>query len=157
MKVYISNPPIKIEQVFDCKIDEVWNVISEETALKEWFVECSDYTFGEGYEFVISLGKQSLSRFLCHFTFIDEKSTIEYTIEPLENRRNDAVALIRWELHEEHGRTILRFAFDGIDQLVRSCKNIDYKFLSTKFSSLIKSQLSEYLYKKLSLFSALYD
>lgn len=155
MKPLLSYPPIRVKQLFDCSPKEVWKAISEESALRQWFFPVENYKLQEGEEFSFWSGEDpSLTYHKCRFLFIEEQSTIEYSWElPNESK---GMSIVRWELEEEDGKTLLTFTHNGIAQLSDSKFRLDYEYFAKEWSYIIMTSLTEYLYKQVALINVLY-
>ncbi|MBP1618013.1 MAG: ATPase [Bacteroidetes bacterium] len=155
MKGLSSYPSIRIKQIYSCCPSEVWKAISDENALKKWFFPVENYSFQEGKEFSFWTGEDPYLTFhKCRFLFIEPLNTIEYSWELPNDSKG--ISIVRWEISEEDGKTLLTFTHDGIAHLSDARFRIDYEYFSKKWNHLILNSLCEYLYKNLAVIDVLY-
>jgi uncharacterized protein YndB with AHSA1/START domain len=134
---------------------EVWKAISEESALKRWFFPVENYHFQEGEEFSFWSGEDPhLTFHKCRFLFIEPLSTIEYSWELPNDSKG--ISVVRWELQEEHNKSVLTLTHEGIAQLSDAKFRINYEYFGREWNYIIKNALSDYLYKNVGVMNALY-
>lgn len=139
-----TNKPIVVEQVFNAKIREVWNAITELDQMKKWFfsnIPSFEPIVGFRTEFNIKSGERNFH----HVWEITEVITGKRIKYRWSYREYKGEGLVTFELFETGKQTLLRLTNEGLETFPGDIPEFTRESCKAGWEFFIKKNLYNYL------------
>lgn len=108
----MSNHPLVVERTLNAPVKAVWEALTDNEKLKQWYFQLPAFEAKTGFEFSFKAGKEGeeiVHR--CKVTAVDPLKKLAYTWR-YEGHAGDSE--VTWELFPEGNKTKLRITHTGL-------------------------------------------
>jgi uncharacterized protein YndB with AHSA1/START domain len=134
-----------IERTFDAPIEKVWEAISNNDAMKQWYFKLLEFRPEVGFEFQFEGGPPDKKPFLhkCKVTEVIPGKKLAYTWR-FEGLKGDST--VTFELFAERKQTKLRLTHSGLDSFkVNNNPDLDAHNFVAGWTHIIGTSLKEFV------------
>jgi uncharacterized protein YndB with AHSA1/START domain len=105
--------PFVIEQTYNASIDRVWDAITNNSKMKEWYFQLEDFKPEVGFKFTFWGGSKDKSYLhLCEVTEVTPGTKITYS---WKYDGYPGESFVTWELFDEGEQTRLKLTHKGLE------------------------------------------
>ncbi|MCF8240564.1 MAG: SRPBCC domain-containing protein [Melioribacteraceae bacterium] len=109
----MKNEPFVIEREYDAPIDKVWEALTDNSQIKQWYFDIAEFKPEVGFEFQFEGGKDDRRYIhLCKVTEVIPTKKLSYTW------RYDGYpgsSHVIWELFDANGKTKVRLTHENLE------------------------------------------
>ncbi|MGF1924744.1 MAG: SRPBCC family protein [Bacteroidia bacterium] len=140
----MNTKPVIVERIFNVSADKVWNAITQNDEMKQWFFKLEDFKPQVGFKFDFMGGPDQETQYLhlCEVTEVIEGSKIAYTWR-YDNYPGNS--LVTWELFDKGDETLLRITHTGIETFAEAGKAFERNSFNEGWTYFLNTALQGYL------------
>ena len=139
----MRSEPLVVEKFLNAPIDRVWNAITDENQIKEWFFEIKDFRLETGFEFQFVGGKGNVRYLiLCKVVEVVKGRKFSYSWR-YEGFRGDSK--VTFELFPESEGTRLKLTHAGLESFPMSKPDFLNGYFQPEWEDYINAGLQELL------------
>ncbi|MDP4210708.1 MAG: SRPBCC domain-containing protein [Bacteroidota bacterium] len=140
----MSNQAIIIEKIFDASVQKVWDALTENAQMKQWYFNLAEFKAEAGFEFQFYGGKPEGKQYLhvCKVTEVIKGKKLTYSW------RYDGYignSLVTFELIEEGEKTKLKLTHTGIETFDSSVPDFASENFAEGWTYIVNIALFNYL------------
>ncbi|MGN7989766.1 SRPBCC family protein [Pedobacter sp. 22226] len=115
----MENEPVIVERIYNVPIEKVWNALTDNNEIKQWYFQLADFKPEVGFKFQFSGGADNGPQYLhlCEVTEVIPGKKIAYTWRYDGLPGNSEVS---WELFEQGDKTLLKLKHTGLESFATS-------------------------------------
>ncbi|MDP2088710.1 MAG: SRPBCC domain-containing protein [Flavobacteriaceae bacterium] len=136
--------PIIVEQIFNQKIETVWNAITQLDQMKQWFFE-NIPSFKPAVGFETQFNVQAPSNVFLHCWKIVEVILNKKIVYNWKYENISGEGTVTFELFEENNQTKLELTNEGLETFPKDIPEFTRESCMTGWDYFIKKRLKEYL------------
>lgn len=140
----MNNPPIIVEQIFNQKIETVWNAITQLDYMKQWFFE-NIPNFKAEIGFETQFNVKAPSRDFLHQWKIIEVIPNKKIVYNWKYENISGEGKVTFELFEENNQTKLVLTNVGLESFPKEIPEFTRESCIAGWNYFIKQRLTEYL------------
>lgn len=158
-KATIKNEPLglsktgfTIERVYNASITKVWNALTRNEEMKQWYFDLPEFKAEKGFEFTFQAGKDPTKLFthVCKITDVVTNKKLAYS---WQYKDYEGYSEVIFELFEEGLQTRVKLTHTGINTFPES-EDIKMENFAEGWTFTIGKSLKEYVeYKKVIVFN----
>lgn len=140
----MDTQPFVIEQTYNATISRVWDAITNNDKMKEWYFKLEDFKPEVGFKFTFDGGsKEKTYKHLCEVTEVvpGRKLTHSWTYDGYPGE-----SFVTWELFDEGDKTRLRLTHAGLETFPAE-KDFARESFSKGWTYITGTSLKEFLEK----------
>jgi len=142
----MKTSPFVIEKTFNAPITKVWEAITVDEQMKQWYFTLPGFKPEVGYEFEFSGGPDDGPQYLhlCKVTdvVVGKKITYSWRYDGYSGN-----SFVTWELFEEGNKTRLKLTHEGIETLGPGNSDFAKENFVAGWTGFIEKALTEFLEK----------
>ncbi len=140
----MSNRPFVIERVFDAPVARVWDALTKNEQMKQWYFDLPDFKAVPGFEFFFTGGAPGDMQYkhVCRVTEVVPKKKLSYSW------RYDGYpgeSLVSFELFEEGDTTRLKLTHSGLETFASSGPDFSTENFAAGWTQIIGNSLKGFL------------
>ena len=108
----MNNEPLIIERIYNATVEKIWNAITNNEQMKQWYFKIADFKPEVGFEFSFLEGNEVKYLHVCKVTEVIPNEKLAYTWR-FEGYPGDS--LLTFELFPEGGQTRLKLTHAGLE------------------------------------------
>ena len=136
--------PIIIEQIYNAPISRVWDAITNNDKMREWYFQLEDFKPEVGFKFTFWGGSKEKSYLhLCEVTEVNPGTKITYS---WKYDGYPGESFVTWELFNEGDKTRLRLSHAGLETFPVE-KDFTRESFSKGWTYITGTSLKEFLEK----------
>lgn len=140
----MSAQPFVIERVYNAPADAVWQAITDNAKMKEWYFDIPDFKPVVGFEFTFTGGsKEQTYIHLCRVTEVVEGRKLSHTWRYDGYEGNSEVT---WELFPEGDKTKVKLTHTGLETFP-PLKDFARESFTKGWTEIVGRMLKEYVEK----------
>lgn len=142
----MNTSPFIIERTFNAPITKVWEAITVDEQMKQWYFHLPGFKPEVGYEFQFSGGPDDGPQYLhlCKVTDVVVGKKITYSWRYDGYHGN---SFVTWELFEEGNKTRLKLTHEGIETLDPGNPDFAKENFAAGWTGFIDKALKDFLEK----------
>jgi uncharacterized protein YndB with AHSA1/START domain len=140
----MSNHPFEIERLFDAPVTKVWDALTKNVQLKEWYFQIADFKPVVGFEFQF-IGKTEENKeylHLCKVTEVVPGKKLVYSWRYDGLPGNSSVS---FELFAEGQKTRLKLTHSGLESFAASGPDFVKQNFAVGWTYILDKSLKGYL------------
>jgi uncharacterized protein YndB with AHSA1/START domain len=142
----MDNLPFVIERVFDAPVEKVWDAITKNEEMKEWYFQLADFKPVIGFEFQFTGKADENTEYLhlCKVTEVVDKKKLTYSW------RYDGmpgISFVSFELFAEIKKTRLKLTHAGIESFSSGGPHFASQNFAEGWTFILDKSLNGYLMK----------
>ncbi len=137
--------PVIVERTFNAPIPAVWDTISNNDAMKQWYFKLPEFRAEVGFEFEFEGGPPDKEPYLhkCKVTEVIPQKRLTYSWR-FEGYKGNSV--VSWELFPEGEKTKLRLTHSGLDTFIpNNNPDLDAHNFEAGWNDIIGRSLKEFV------------
>ena len=137
--------PFVIERVYNAPITKVWEAITDNNKMKEWYFQLEDFKPEVGFTFTFNGGsKEKTYIHLCEVTEVipGKKLTHSWNYEGYPGG-----SFVTWELFDEGDKTRLKLTHAGLETFPQDTKDFSRESFTKGWTHITGTSLANYLEK----------
>ncbi len=141
----METQPFVIERVYNAPIAKVWEAITDNNKMKEWYFQLEDFKPEVGFTFTFNGGsKEKTYVHLCKVTEVipGKKLTHSWNYEGCPGG-----SFVTWELFDEGGKTRLKLTHAGLETFPQDTKDFSRESFTKGWTHITGTSLANYLEK----------
>ena len=140
----MSNKPLVIERTLDAPVEAVWEAITDNEKMKQWYFNIPSFNPVEGFEFSFTAGNEAKEYVHhCKITAVVPNRKLSYTWK-YEGYPGESE--VTWELFPEGGKTKLVLTHTGLHTFASiNDPSFAVKSFTEGWNYIIGKGLTEYL------------
>lgn len=141
----METQPFVIEQTYNAPIQKVWEAITDNNKMKEWYFKLEDFKPEVGFSFTFEGGsKEKTYTHICRITEVipGRKLTHSWQYEGYPGE-----SYVTWELYDEDGKTRLKLTHTGLETFPQNNKDFAKESFSKGWTYITGTSLANYLEK----------
>ena len=142
----MENQPLIIEELFDAKISQVWNAISDKNEMKHWYFDLQEFKTEVGFKFEFSGGPDDGKKYLhlCEVTEVEHEKRLTYS---WRYDGYEGISYVTFDLFPKGNETLLRLTHRGLETFPKSNPDLVVKNFVAGWNDIIHRSLKDYLEK----------
>lgn len=142
----MNTAPLVIERIFDAPISKVWEAISDNDSLKQWYFQLKEFKPEVGFEFRFLGGsKEQQYLHICEITEVIPGKKLSYSWR-YDNYPGSS--LVTFELSAESDKTKLTLTHEGTETFAQDNKDFARESFSKGWTHIIHTSLKNFLEPK---------
>lgn len=139
----MSTQPFVIEQTYNSPIEKVWEAITDNNKMKEWYFTLDDFKPVVGFTFSFEGGseKQKYTH-LCEITEVIPGKKLTYS---WKYKDYPGDSYVTWELFDEGGKTRLKLTHVGLETFTQDNADFARESFSKGWTYITGTSLANYL------------
>lgn len=140
----MTKQDVKIERVFDASIQKVWEALTNNEQMKQWYFKLPEFKAEKGFEFRFYGGRKDGIQYLhvCQITEVIKEKKLAYSWR-YEGYPGDT--LVTFELFEEGNKTKLVLTHEGLETFDPANKDFAPGNFAEGWTSIVNVALKKYL------------
>lgn len=142
----METQPFVIERTYNAPIAKVWEAITDNNKMKEWYFKMEDFKPEIGFEFTFGgTGNDGIKyHHLCKVTEVipGKKLTHSWKYKDYAGE-----SFVTWELFDEGGKTRLKLTHAGLETFPQENKDFARESFTKGWTHIIGTSLANYLEK----------
>lgn len=110
----MSNNVVVIEETFNAPVEKVWQALTENDQMKQWYFNLDDFKAEKGFRFTFPgqghKGEQYIH--LCEVTIAEPPTKLQYT---WQYKDYEGYSTVTFELFEQGAQTRLKLTHEGLE------------------------------------------
>jgi uncharacterized protein YndB with AHSA1/START domain len=140
----MSAQPFVIDRVYNAPVERVWEAITDNNKMKEWYFDIPDFKPEVGFEFTFDGGSEEKTYVhLCRVIEVIEGRKLSHTWR-YQDYEGDSV--VTWELFPEGDKTRLVLTHTGLETFP-PLKDFAKENFATGWTDIVGRMLKEYVEK----------
>jgi uncharacterized protein YndB with AHSA1/START domain len=138
--------PFIIERRLNAPVSKVWDAITVNDQMKQWYFKLPDFKAEVGFEFNFTGGPDAEHQYLhlCKVTEVIPGKKIAYSWR-YDGYPGDS--LVTWELFDEGSQTLLRLTHEGLETLAASHPDFKRENFESGWTAIIGTSLKHFVEK----------
>jgi uncharacterized protein YndB with AHSA1/START domain len=139
----METKPFVIEQTYKAPIEKVWQAITDNDKMKEWYFKLEEFKLEVGFTFTFEGGsKEKTYVHLCTITEVipEKKLTHSWKYKDYAGE-----SFVTWELFDEGGKTRLKLTHTGLETFPQNNKDFATESFSKGWTYITGTSLVNYL------------
>jgi uncharacterized protein YndB with AHSA1/START domain len=141
----MNSNPLVIERIFNAPVSKVWEAITDNNKMKEWYFDLEEFKLVVGFEFKFYGGTEE-NRYLhlCKITEVisGKKLTYSWKYDGYPGQ-----SFVTFELFAEGNKTRLKLTHEGLESFPSDNPDFDRKNFAAGWNDIIGKSLKEYVEK----------
>jgi len=135
---------VTVEKMFELPANEIWNAITDNNELKNWYFKLEDFQPKVGFKFDFMGGPDEGPQYLhlCEVTEVVEGKKIAYTWR-YDNYPGNSV--VTWELLDKETQTLVRITHTGLETFAEAGKDFTKENFKEGWTYFLNTALKDYL------------
>jgi len=140
----MENEPVIVKRIYNVPIEKVWNALTDNNEIKQWYFQLADFKPEVGFKFQFSGGADNGHQYLhlCEVTEVIPGKKIAYTWRYDGLPGNSEVS---WELFEQGDKTLLKLTHTGLESFVTNGLDFAKSSFNGGWNYFLNEALSKYL------------
>ena len=139
----MKNEPVVVERLFDAPSGKVWEAITDNEQMKEWYFNIASFKPVPGFEFQFEGGSpQKTYLHLCKITEVSVGRKISYS---WKYKDYPGSSVVHFELFTDGNRTNLRLTHEGIESFPQDSPDFARSSFEKGWNELIGNHLRKYV------------
>jgi uncharacterized protein YndB with AHSA1/START domain len=143
----METQPFVIEKTYNAPIAKVWEAITDNNKMKEWYFKMEDFKPEVGFEFEFDGTGSDGTKYLhlCKVTEVvpGKKLSHSWTYKDIPGK-----SLVTWELFDEGGKTRLKLTHVGLETFPQNKPDFAKESFSKGWTYITGTSLANYLEKE---------
>lgn len=142
----METQPFVIEKTYNAPIAKVWQAITDNNKMKEWYFKMEDFKPEVGFTFTFEGGsKEKTYIHLCEITEVipGKKLTHSWAYKGYSGE-----SFVTWELFDEDGKTRLKLTHTGLETFPQNNPDFAKESFSKGWTYITGTSLANYLEKE---------
>ena len=135
---------VELTKEFNATVDKVWEAITNNTAMKEWYYDVPDFEAKEGYNFSFYGNSDEKYHHFCEVLEVIPQEKLKHSWSYPELSKEKTI--ITWELEDKNGQTVLHLKHKGLETLEHLGVNFRKENFEKEWTEILQS-LKDYLEK----------
>jgi uncharacterized protein YndB with AHSA1/START domain len=110
----MNNEPIVVTEKLDAPAAKVWDAITDNNSMMQWYFDIKDFKAEPGFQFQFLGGEEIKYLHLCKIKDVIPHKKLSYT---WAYEGQDEETLVTFYLEEEGGQTIIKLEHEGVEKL----------------------------------------
>jgi uncharacterized protein YndB with AHSA1/START domain len=146
-KYEMKNEPIIVERTFDAPSSKVWQAITDNNLMKQWYFELADFKPVAGFEFQFYGGPEDGTQYLhlCKVTEVVTGKKLAYSWRYDGYKGNTVVT---FELFDEGNKTMIKLTHEGVETFPESNKDFAKANFVTGWTYIVGTSLKDFVEKE---------
>ena len=141
-----NQEPIKVEKTFDARSNEVWEAITDQDKMKEWYFDIKDFKPEVGLEFQFYAGDEKKKYLhICKIKEVIPGKKISYS---WKYDYDPGISVATFELFPEGNKTRLRLTHEGIHNFSKDHPELAKENFVQGWNEIVNSGLKKFLESK---------
>lgn len=142
----MSQQPFVIERTYNAPLAKVWDAITNENQMREWYFDISGFKPEVGFEFEFSGGEKGGEQYrhLCKVTAVQPLKKLAYTWRYDGYPGNSEVT---FELFDEGDQTRVKLTHTGLESFAANGKMFQPESFAAGWTAIIGKNLKEFTEK----------
>lgn len=142
----MSQQPFVIERTYNAPVAKVWDAITNEDQMRQWYFNISGFKPEVGFEFEFSGGEKGGEQYrhLCKVTIVESLKKLAYTWRYDGYPGNSEVA---FELFDEGDQTKVKLTHTGLESFAANGKMFQPESFAAGWNAIIGKNLKEFTEK----------
>ena len=142
----MQNEPFVIERTFNAPVKKVWDAITNQEQMKQWYFDLAEFKPEVGFEFQFEAGDEN-QKFLhlCRVTKVIPQKKLTHS---WKYDGQNAETYVTWELFDEGDKTRLRLTHEGLERIVQYGPAFAKENFAAGWTDIIGRSLKEFLEKE---------
>lgn len=142
----MSSQPFIIERVLNAPVEKVWQAITDEHQMRQWYFDLPGFKAEVGFEFRFNGGPDGrVYVHLCRVTEVVPGRSIAYT---WRYEGYEGESLVTWELFDEDGKTRVKLTHTGLESFPASNPDLAKANFVAGWTHIVGTSLKEYTEKQ---------
>ncbi|MBS0029917.1 SRPBCC family protein [Chitinophaga sp. 22321] len=143
----MSNSPLVIERTLNAPVKAVWEAITDNDKMKQWYFQLPAFEPVVGFEFSFEAGSpEKKYTHLCKITAVEPGKKLSYTWRYENYPGNSEVT---WELFPEGSKTRLKLTHTGLDSFPgKQDPAFDVESFTKGWTYILGTSLTDFLAKE---------
>jgi uncharacterized protein YndB with AHSA1/START domain len=138
--------PFVIERTFNAPAERVWEAITVNEKMKQWYFNLADFQPKVGFEFSFEGGSESETYIhLCRVTEVVPGKKIAYT---WRYKNYSGESKVIWELFPEGDKTRLKLTHEGLETFPQDRPDFARKSFEAGWTEIVGKSLKEFVEKE---------
>jgi len=141
----MSTQPFVLERTYNAPISKVWEAITDNKKMKEWYFKLEEFKPVVGFEFRFDGGSETkIYKHICKITEVipGKKLTHSWKYEDYPGE-----SFVSWELFDEGDKTRLKLTHTGLETFPQNSPDFAKESFSKGWTYITGTSLKEYLEK----------
>ncbi len=132
-----------VERIFNASIEKVWQAITVNSQMKQWYFDLKEFKAEVGFEFQFYGGKDGRSYLhLCKVTEVIPFKKLKYS---WRYDGYEGISFVSMELSDQGRQTKLKLTHEGLESFPISNPDFDRKNFAEGWNYIINTSLKKYL------------
>ena len=141
----MKNEPILIERTYPAPVERVWQALTDNTEMKQWYFDLAEFKPEVGFEFTFEGGPED-RKYIHHCKItevtINKKLTYSWLYEGYPG-----ISFVTFELFDEGGQTRVRLTHEGLESFPTDNPDFAASNFVEGWTAILGTSLKEYLAK----------
>lgn len=136
--------PLIVECVYNVPIDKVWQALTDNNQLKQWYFQLDKFEPRIGFKFDFIGGADEGPKYLhlCEITEVDEEGVIAYSWK-YDNYPGSSI--VKWEIFEQGNNTRLKLTHTGVETFADNGKDFQKESFKDGWNYFVNDALKSFL------------
>ncbi|MCX2474527.1 SRPBCC domain-containing protein [Pedobacter sp. MC2016-05] len=136
--------PLIVECVYNVPIDKVWQALTDNNQLKQWYFQSDKFEPRIGFKFDFIGGAEEGPKYLhlCEITEVDEEAVIAYSCK-YDNYPGSS--RVKWEIFVQGNNTRLKLTHTGAETFAENGKDFQQDSFKAEWNYFVNDALKNFL------------
>ena len=141
----MNNEPFVIERTYDAPVEKVWNALTDNEQMKQWYFKIAAFKPEVGFEFTFDGGsKEKTYTHLCKVLEVIPNKKLSYSWRYKDYEGNSVVT---FELFDEGDKTRLKLTHTGLETFPKNNKDFTEESFAKGWTYITGTSLKNFLEK----------
>ena len=141
----MKQEPFVIERTYSTPVDKVWQAITDNDKMRQWYFDLKEFKAEVGFEFTFVGGSEEKQYLhLCRITEVEPQKKLAYSWQ-YEGYPGESV--VTWELFDEGSHTRVKLTHAGIHTFPTDNKDFARESFTAGWTYITGTSLKDYLEK----------
>lgn len=142
----MNDDPIIVEQTYHAPIEKVWQALTDNVEMKQWYFDIADFKPEVGHEFQFEGGTEDKTYLhLCKVTLVEPLKKIQYS---WRYDGYDGISFVTFELFKEGEDTRVKLTHEGLESFPSDNPDFAKKNFNEGWNSILSGALKTYVEKE---------
>lgn len=136
--------PLIVECVYSVPIAKVWQALTDNNQLKQWYFQLDKFEpkVGSKFDFIGGADEGPKYLHLCEITEVDEEGVIAYSWK-YDNYPGSSI--VKWEIFEQGNNTRLKLTHTGVETFANNGKGFQKESFKAGWNYFVNDALKNFL------------
>ena len=141
----METKPLIVERTLDAPVSRVWEALTNNEKMKQWYFQLEKFEARVGFEFEFSGGDDKVQyRHLCRITAVETEKKLSYTWTYPDYEGHSEVS---FELFPDGDRTLVRITHTGVESFPQNNPNFAPSSFNAGWNHILGTSLKNFVEK----------